>query len=230
MPIATPPTSTELENHPVVSQDEWMVARRQLLDEEKQALKQLDTVSAKRRALPWVKIEKPYTFESDKGSKSLSDLFDGRSQLIVYHFMFGPGWKEGCDGCSFLSDHFDGANWHLPHHDVTLLAVSRAPWQRFNSSKNAWVGVSHGCLPSAAISTTTFMRPPLQEQRRFSITSRRSMPPRRAQSSTASVSFIKTVAEKFTIPTRPTPAALISCVAHTICSISRRKDATKPAP
>lgn len=87
----------------------------------------IDRLSEKRRALPWVRVEKDYAFATSEGKKSLADLFCGRSQLIVYHFMFGPEWDQGCDGCSFLSDHFDGANLHLPHHDVTLLAVSRAP-------------------------------------------------------------------------------------------------------
>jgi predicted dithiol-disulfide oxidoreductase (DUF899 family) len=116
-----------LKNHPVVSHEKWLEARKALLKEEKAVTRANDAVSQKRRELPWEKVEKEYVFESTKGKETLSDLFDGRSQLIVYHFMFGPGWKEGCPGCSFLSDHIDGANLHLTHHDVTLLAVSRAP-------------------------------------------------------------------------------------------------------
>lgn len=127
MPIAKPPTSADLQNHPVVSRDEWLAARRELLKEEKEVTRRIDRLSARRRALPWVKVEKEYVFATPDGKETLADLFGGRSQLIVYHFMFGPGWEEGCGGCSFLSDHFDGANLHLPHHDVTLLAVSRAP-------------------------------------------------------------------------------------------------------
>ena len=86
-----------------------------------------ETHSAPRRDLPWVKIDKEYSFDGPNGKETLADLFDGRSQLIVYHFMLGPGWEEGCKSCSYLADHFDGANWHLPHRDVTFVVVSRAP-------------------------------------------------------------------------------------------------------
>lgn len=127
MPIAKAPEQAELENHPVVSSAEWLAARRELLNEEKEVTRRIDRLSERRRALPWVQVEKEYAFDTPDGKQSLADLFDGRSQLIIYHFMFGPGWDEGCSGCSFLSDHFDGVNQHLPHHDVTLLAVSRAP-------------------------------------------------------------------------------------------------------
>lgn len=127
MTVAKIPNAAELRNHPVVTREQWLAARRKLLEQEKEVTHQIDRLSEARRALPWVKVEKPYTFDTTEGKQTLSNLFDGRSQLIVYHFMFGPGWKEGCDGCSFLSDHFDGANLHLAHHDVTLLAVSRAP-------------------------------------------------------------------------------------------------------
>lgn len=125
--LPVPKDKAELENHPVVSPVEWLAARRELLNEEKELTRRLDQLSERRRALPWVKVEKEYSFDTPDGKKSLGDLFNGRSQLIVYHFMFAPGWEEGCSGCSFLSDHFDGVNHHLPHHDVTLLAVSRAP-------------------------------------------------------------------------------------------------------
>jgi predicted dithiol-disulfide oxidoreductase (DUF899 family) len=127
MPIAHASTPAELQKHPVVSREKWLAARRALLKEEKEITRLNDRLSERRRALPWVKIDKEYLFDTPEGKQTLADLFGGRSQLIVYHFMFGPGWEEGCDGCSFLSDHFDGANLHLSHHDVTLLAVSRAP-------------------------------------------------------------------------------------------------------
>ena len=130
MPVA-PPTPDQLKSHRVAPHEEWLAERKALLAREKQLTRLLDEVSAARRELPWVKVEKEYRFETPEGTKTLSDLFDGRSQLIVYHFMFGPGWEEGCSGCSFLSDHFDGANLHLAHHDVTLLAVSRAPLAEF---------------------------------------------------------------------------------------------------
>jgi predicted dithiol-disulfide oxidoreductase (DUF899 family) len=113
--------------HSVVSRQQWLVARKALLAKEKEATHLRDQLNAERLALPWVKVEKPYLFDTPAGKKSLADLFDGRSQLIVYHFMYGPEWKAGCPGCSFLSDHIDGALPHLNHHDVTWTAVSRAP-------------------------------------------------------------------------------------------------------
>lgn len=124
-----------VENHAVVSREEWLAARRQHLIHEKAFTRERDKLSAERRALPWVKIEKPYRFQGPNGELTLADLFGGRSQLIIYHFMFGPGWTEGCDGCSFLSDHIDGANQHLAHHDVAVVAVSRAPFAEFQPFK-----------------------------------------------------------------------------------------------
>jgi predicted dithiol-disulfide oxidoreductase (DUF899 family) len=116
-----------MQHNPIVSRDEWVAARKQLLVREKQLTNLRDEISAERRALPWVKVEKQYTFVATDGKKNLADLFAGRSQLVIYHFMLGPGWKDGCIGCSFLSDHINGALVHLEHHDVSLVAVSRAP-------------------------------------------------------------------------------------------------------
>jgi predicted dithiol-disulfide oxidoreductase (DUF899 family) len=113
--------------HTVVSQDQWLAAREALLAKEKELSKQRDELSRQRRELPWVKVDKSYAFDGPAGRESLADLFAGRSQLIVYHFMLGPGWKDGCPSCSFLADHFDGAAIHLPQRDVTLVVVSRAP-------------------------------------------------------------------------------------------------------
>ncbi len=124
-----------IDTHPVVSRAEWLSARRQHLAHEKALTRQRDQVSAERRALPWVKIDKPYIFEGPDGRQTLAQLFGDNSQLIVYHFMFGKDWKEGCKGCSFLSDHLDGANLHLAHHDISLVAVSHAPWQAFQDFK-----------------------------------------------------------------------------------------------
>jgi len=123
-----PKTETKQTNHPeIVSEAEWLVARKDLLAREKEFTRQRDALSAARRQLPMVKIDKNYAFDGPDGKETLADLFDGRNQLIVYHFMFGPGWEEGCKSCSYLADHFDGANWHLPHRDVTFVVVSRAP-------------------------------------------------------------------------------------------------------
>ena len=123
-----PRTKQNQMNHPeIVSEAQWLVARKDLLAREKEFTRQRDAVSAARRELPWVKIDKEYVFDGPEGKETLADLFDGRSQLIVYHFMLGPGWEEGCKSCSYLADHFDGANWHLPHRDVTFAVISRAP-------------------------------------------------------------------------------------------------------
>jgi predicted dithiol-disulfide oxidoreductase (DUF899 family) len=111
----------------IVSQDEWLAARKQHLVKEKELTRLRDELSRQRRELPWVKVEKRYVFDGQNGKETLADLFDGRGQLIVYHFMFAPGWEEGCKSCSLLADHIDGAIVHLAQRDVTLMAVSRAP-------------------------------------------------------------------------------------------------------
>ncbi len=121
--------------HTVVSQDQWLAARKALLAKEKQFTKQRDELNRQRRELPWVKVDKTYLFDGPNGKQTLAELFDGRSQLIVYHFMFGPGWEQGCPSCSFLADHFDGATVHLAHRDVTMLAVSRAPLSQIEAFK-----------------------------------------------------------------------------------------------
>ncbi|MGE8098606.1 DUF899 domain-containing protein [Pseudomonas fluorescens] len=122
-----------VQQHKVVSQEEWLAARKQHLIHEKAFTRERDKLSAERRALPWVKVDKNYVFEGPDGRQSLADLFGSNSQLIIYHFMFAKGWKEGCHGCSFLSDHFDGANLHLAHHDVSLVVVSHAPLAEFQA-------------------------------------------------------------------------------------------------
>ena len=124
-----------MNHNPIVSRDEWLAARKQLLNKEKELTRLRDQVSAERRNLPWVKIETNYVFDGPHGKETLADLFDGRSQLVVYHFMFAPGWEEGCRSCSFLADHIDGALVHLAHRDVTLLAVSRAPLSQIEAFK-----------------------------------------------------------------------------------------------
>ena len=121
--------------HEIVSRSEWLVARKDLLNREKEFTRQRDALSAARRALPMVKVEKDYVFEGPKGKQTLAELFDDRSQLIVYHFMLGPGWGDGCKSCSYLADHFDGANWHLPQRDVTFVAISRAPLSKLEAYK-----------------------------------------------------------------------------------------------
>jgi predicted dithiol-disulfide oxidoreductase (DUF899 family) len=117
----------------VVSPSEWLAARRELLAREKAFTRERDALSAARRELPWVRVEKPYKFEGPKGQQSLADLFGGRSQLVVYHFMFGPEWEEGCLGCSLHCDHVDGARQHFEHDDVSFVAVSRGPIEKLQT-------------------------------------------------------------------------------------------------
>lgn len=113
--------------HRIVSAAEWLEARRELLREEKAWTRERDRLAEKRRALPWVRVEKEYVFDGVNGPVTLADLFDGRGQLVVYHFMFGPEWDEGCVGCSFSADHIDGARRHFEHNNVSFAAVSRGP-------------------------------------------------------------------------------------------------------
>jgi predicted dithiol-disulfide oxidoreductase (DUF899 family) len=114
--------------HQIASQEAWIEARRALLLKEKELTRLRDQLSAERRELPWVRIDKKYAFEGPNGTEGLADLFAGRSQLVIKHFMLGPGWKDTCVGCSFESDHIDGVVVHLEHHDVSYVAVSRAPY------------------------------------------------------------------------------------------------------
>jgi predicted dithiol-disulfide oxidoreductase (DUF899 family) len=115
-----------ISDHPIVSREEWVKARKELLEKEKEFTRLRDQLNAESRELPWVRVEKTYVFDGPNGKETLSDLFAGRSQLIVNHFMLAPGWKEGCVGCSFGADHNDGIIVHLEHHDATFVAVSRA--------------------------------------------------------------------------------------------------------
>ncbi len=119
----------------IVSHEEWLKARRELLAAEKEFTRQRDALTRSRMAMPWERVEKPYRFEGPKGALSLAELFDGRSQLIVYHFMLGPDWEEGCKSCSFWADNFNGIPIHLNHRDVTFTAVSRAPLPKIDAYK-----------------------------------------------------------------------------------------------
>jgi predicted dithiol-disulfide oxidoreductase (DUF899 family) len=121
------------------TREEWLAARKELLEREKELTRRSDELARQRQQLPWVPVEKAYRFDTEEGPKTLAELFDGRSQLLVYHFMFGPsveGWPEaGCPGCSYTADSLDRAVVHLPHRDVTFVAVSRAPLERLNAYK-----------------------------------------------------------------------------------------------
>jgi predicted dithiol-disulfide oxidoreductase (DUF899 family) len=121
--------------HRVGTRDEWLAARVALLAREKELTRRSDELARERRELPWVPVEKQYRFETDEGSKTLAELFDGRSQLLVYHLMYGPDDEAACPGCSFYADHLDGSLAHLKHHDVTLLCASRAPLEKLGAYK-----------------------------------------------------------------------------------------------
>jgi predicted dithiol-disulfide oxidoreductase (DUF899 family) len=129
-------SSTLEVGHPkVVSHVEWLTARSEFLTKEKEFTRLRDELSRQRRTLPWEKVEKRYEFDSTKGKVTLADLFDGRSQLVIYHFMLGPGWQQGCASCSFVADHFDGSTVHLANRDTTLAVVSRAPLAEIEAFK-----------------------------------------------------------------------------------------------
>lgn len=113
--------------HPTVTRDRWIADRKSLLAREKELTQLQDRIAAERRTLPWVKLDIDYVFDTADGPRALSELFQGKRQLLVQHFMFGPGWAQGCKSCSFMADHLDGAAMHLAHRDIALLAVSRAP-------------------------------------------------------------------------------------------------------
>jgi predicted dithiol-disulfide oxidoreductase (DUF899 family) len=124
-----------MENHEIVPRAEWIEARKRLLAKEKEFTRLRDELSRERRALPWVRVDKEYVFEGPDGRETLSQLFVGRSQLMVYHFMFDPSWTEGCKSCSFWADNYDGITAHLNQRDVSLVAISRAPWDRLKAFK-----------------------------------------------------------------------------------------------
>jgi predicted dithiol-disulfide oxidoreductase (DUF899 family) len=114
-------------NHPVVSKDRWLARRKALLAREKELTHLRDEIARERRAMPWTRVEKNYVFDTPEGPRALADLFEGRRQLLVQHFMLGPDWEQGCPSCSYMSDHLGGMKVHLENRDVTLLVVSRAP-------------------------------------------------------------------------------------------------------
>ncbi len=124
-----------MESHAVVSREEWGAARKEFLAKEKEFTRLRDQLSQQRRALPWVKVEQAYAFDGPNGQESLADLFEGKSQLLVYHFMFGPDWEEGCKSCSFWADNYNGVSIHLAHRDVSLVAISRAPLDKLAAYK-----------------------------------------------------------------------------------------------
>ena len=143
-----------MRSHPIVSQDKWLAARARLLAKEKEFTRQRDQLSEERRALPWVKVEKEYVFDGSNGRETLSQLFQDRSQLLIYHFMYRRDWNEGCKNCSFWADSFNGITAHLKHRDVTMIVMSRAPYSKLKTFQNR-MGWSFKWVSS---STTDFSR------------------------------------------------------------------------
>ncbi len=124
-----------MESHAVVSREEWGAARKEFLVKEKEFTRSRDQLSQQRRALPWVKVEQVYAFDGTNGPESLADLFEEKSQLLLYHFMFGPDWEEGCKSCSFWADNYNGVSIHLAHRDVSLVTIARAPLDKLTAYK-----------------------------------------------------------------------------------------------
>jgi predicted dithiol-disulfide oxidoreductase (DUF899 family) len=123
-------------SHPIVDREQWLEARLELLDAEKELTRRNDDVARRRRELPWVRIDKDYVFDTEDGEASLADLFHDRSQLVVYHFMYGPDWDEGCPSCSSAADGFDETHLHLQNHDVAFTAISRAPLPKLHAYRD----------------------------------------------------------------------------------------------
>jgi hypothetical protein len=145
-------------DHKTGTREEWLAARLELLEAEKALTRRSDELARQRQELPWVRIAKEYRFATGEGTASLADLFQGRSQLLIYHFMFGPGYTAGCPSCSAIADGFDGSVVHLANHDVTLCAVSRAPLAKLQAYQRRMGWSFPGRLRSAATSTTTSRR------------------------------------------------------------------------
>ena len=141
--------SRSITDHPIVSREAWLAARTAFLAKEKEFTRLRDELSRERRALPWVRVDKPYVFEGPRGKQTLADLFADRSQLVVYHFMFSPEWDAGCKHCSFWADNFNGIDAHLRHRDVRFVAISRAPLAKIEAFKQrmgwsfTWVSSFH---------------------------------------------------------------------------------------
>ena len=220
-----------MQPHKIVSQNEWLSARKALLAKEKELTRLRDRISEERRALPWVKVEKKYIFETPQGKKTLSDLFEGRSQLIVKHFMLAPGQMEGCVGCSFEVDHIEGALVHLEHHDVTYVAVARAPLAEIEVYKKRmgwrfkWVS-SFGSNFNYDFHVS-FTKDEVENGDAYYNYESTSVSLEDLSGNSVSS---RTKAATYSTPTRCTDAATRKCSAPTCISTSRRKAATRPAP
>ena len=194
--------------HTIATREPWLEARLDLLAAEKDLTQRSDEVARLRRQLPWVRVEKNYVFDGPEGRETLADLFDGRSQLIVQHFMLAPGWEQGCKSCSYMADHTDGMTIHLAHRDATMVAISRAPLaeiERFRRRMGwqfKWVS-SHGTdfNYDFGVSFTP------KEVAKGTINYNYGRRPLRAKSCPASVYSPRTKRAKSSTPTRPTAVA-----------------------
>jgi predicted dithiol-disulfide oxidoreductase (DUF899 family) len=202
--------------HPVVSRDEWLVARKQHLVQEKEFTRLRDRLSAERRELPWVRVDQNYVFDTPERKATLTDLFDGRSQLIVYHFMLTPGSDHLCDGCALISDHIDAARIHFEHNDLSFVAISRAPIAQIEPVKQRmgwrfkWVS-SYGNSFNYDYHVSTTMYPSRRNKSlgATSITTTE-QPIMRLRISRVSVCSLRTRLEIFSIPILPMHAVAIS--------------------
>ena len=220
-----------MQPHRIVPQDEWVAARKAFLETEKRFTKARDELSRQRRELPWVKVDKRYLFDGPGGKETLAELFGGKSQLIAYHFMFGPDWEQGCPSCSFLSDHFDGAIAHLAQRDVTMLAVSRAPLPQIEAFRKRmgwrfkWVS-SNGCDFNRDYHVS-FTKDELEQRKAYYNYALGQFPAEEGPGiSVFSCSTGMRRAPSFT-PTRPMRAGSTSWSAPTTCSILYRRAAMK---
>jgi len=193
--------------HKVIPHNEWLAARKELLVKEKEFSRMRDELSQLRRNLPWEKVEKEYVFDGPRGRETLSQLFDGRSQLVIYHFMFDPEWNEGCKSCSFIADHYDPAIVHLNQRDVTMVTVSRAPLPKLDAFKKRmgwtfkWVS-SYGT--DFNWDTTSHLKPKTLPKNRSTTTIMFSHSP--PQRDLVSVSSAKTNPARFFTPIHRSPA------------------------
>jgi predicted dithiol-disulfide oxidoreductase (DUF899 family) len=149
-----PARRVAMSDHRVVSREEWIIARQELLGREKELTRLRDHLSRARRELPWVRVGKEHVFDGVDGKETLAELFGGRSQLLVYHFMFDPSWSEGCKSCSFWADSFNGIIAHLAHRDVTMVAVSRAPLDALEAFRKRMGCGSRRSTPTSTVTIT----------------------------------------------------------------------------
>lgn len=221
-----------MDTHKIVSREEWTTARKALLAKEKELLRASDALAAERRQLPWVRIDKSYVFDGPTGKETLADLFAGRSQLLVQHFMMGPDWEEGCPGCSFGADGLSGSVVHLINHDVMVVAISRAPLPRIQAFQkrmgwtSKWVS-SFGCDFNFDFNVPFTEADKARGKAYYNYEIRDYMSDELPSYST----FLKDEAGRYSTPIRPLPAAPSGWAAPSARSTSCPRAATsRPGP